>query len=549
MDSSKKPEGSPAPEAAASKATTPPAQPVKPKAKGYSNPALQAMGIPRLRIPSRNWSIFWGVVFGVSGLIIYDRRERKNRRQFWKDQVSQFSTIPMEANELPRRITVYMAPPPNDYIEITQKHFRQYIKPVLTSAAVDYTVVSESRQGEIRAKVAEEVRNKRRKMRGLSISAEDPSVNKNELEAQIEKANQRDTTGGVICVGRGAYKEYINGLQEGWLGPLEAPTEPEPEAKTIEAAVETITENSVPVESLDAATTLNAEQQLVSSPIPQATTTEKEQLKAAEFPNPDDDERRIMGYDEPEPNPEEGEGETSGEKKKDTKPPVTKPYILGMNRGVNAWSAELPAGADADLLAARPEDISDPIAILEHRHVLGIVNTPIRIKRFFSQRFISDILGRNTAAIVFNEFRPFRNGISAASGDDDIALKDFEVITDNSKTDGNSITSDVTPISASSSGIDAEENDADRLIIAETQDWPSRWKTKALENNSEWIWPFSVDNRLASKLRVYDFSRESDEKFKEAKKNYSRWKKEQKELEAAKLKELEVGPSAESREN
>lgn len=63
-------------------------------------------------------------------------------------------------------------------------------------------------------------------------------------------------------------------------------------------------------------------------------------------------------------------------------------------------SSELPAGADADLLAARPEDVSDPIAILEHRHVLGFLNTPIRVKRFFSRHFVSDQLGQETSAVV-----------------------------------------------------------------------------------------------------------------------------------------------------
>lgn len=192
-------------------------------------------------------------MIGISGLIVYDRRERKNRRQFWKDQVSSFATVPMGAMELPRRVTVYMAPPPNDYLEITQQHFRQYIKPVLTAAAVDYTVVSESRQGEIRAKVAENIRNKRRRMHNLPTSEEEEENAKDDLDKQIERGIERDNTGGVICIGRGAYKEYLNGLQEGWLGPLEAPVEPEPENllvnPTIEAA-ETLTENAMPVETL-----------------------------------------------------------------------------------------------------------------------------------------------------------------------------------------------------------------------------------------------------------------------------------------------------------
>ena len=31
------------------------------------------------------------------------------------------------------------------------------------------------------------------------------------------------SAGGIICVGRGAYKEYLSGVHEGLLGPLEKP--------------------------------------------------------------------------------------------------------------------------------------------------------------------------------------------------------------------------------------------------------------------------------------------------------------------------------------
>lgn len=482
MDSAKPAEPAPA---ATSGAVPPP-----PKPKGYTNPALQAMGIPRLRLPSRNWSIFWAVVGSVSGIIIYDRYERKARRQFWKDQVAQFATAPMDAMELPRKVTVYMTPPPNDYLDISQQHFRQYIKPVLTASAVDYVVRTESRQGEIRAMVAEEVRNKRRKTHGIPTSEADPNHNKDEIALQIERGITRDQTGGVICIGRGAYKEYINGLQEGWLGPLEAPVEPE----------EPVVLTDKTVETLDDATN---SQQVVSSPIPAAKTSEKEQEDAAAFPDQEADERDILGYDREEttetakpedaaPNPAD-EAKKAEEEAKDKRPPVAKPYILGMNRGPKVWGPEITT--DADLLAAKPEDVSEPIAILEHRHILGFLNMPIRIKRFFSRRELSDQMGESTAAVVFHVFRPFNNG---PQGEETEQLRD-----DNSES----------------------TSDADKLIVEEQNDWPSRWRQKAEDNNSEWIWPFGVDSRLAEKLRVYDVDAELKAKFEEAKKN--RGKKEE----------------------
>lgn len=475
----------------------------KPKPKGYTNPALQAMGIPRLRLPSRNWMIFWCVVGGISGLVVYDRRQRQARRQFWKDQVAPFSQTPIDAMELPRKVTVYMAPPPNDYLDVTQKHFRQYIKPILTSAAVDYHVVSETRQGEIRAKVAEEIRNKRRAKKGLPTSDADENKFKDEVDLQIERGITRDPTGGVICIGRGAFKEYINGLQEGWLGPLEPPKE------ILEAEKENKVKD-ISVESLDSATTTQptdtAPQQIVSSEIPQASTSSKEQEAASMFPDEQADERDVLGYSDEKKQAEEksadgseSTGETPGEEaeKKDKRPPVPKPYILGMNRGAKVWGSELPEGADADLLAATPEEVSDPIAVLEHRNLLGVTNFPIRIKRFFSRRELSDKLGKDTAVVVFNEYRPFRNGANENSEFMSETDHEFNNVDDPA----------------------ARTSDADALINEELKDWPSKFKQKAIDNNSEWMWPFSVDPRLASKLRIYSPSPALLQKFEEAKKS------------------------------
>lgn len=60
----------------------------KAKSKGFSHPALKAMGIPTLRVPSRNWLIFWAVTGTIAGWITYDRYERKQIREQWKQKVS-----------------------------------------------------------------------------------------------------------------------------------------------------------------------------------------------------------------------------------------------------------------------------------------------------------------------------------------------------------------------------------------------------------------------------------------------------------------------------
>lgn len=56
-------------------------KPQPPKKKGFSNPALRMMGIPRISLPSRNWLIFWSVLIGVGSSIAYDKYEQKQIRK------------------------------------------------------------------------------------------------------------------------------------------------------------------------------------------------------------------------------------------------------------------------------------------------------------------------------------------------------------------------------------------------------------------------------------------------------------------------------------
>ncbi|CDO53396.1 hypothetical protein DV495_001248 [Geotrichum candidum] len=467
------------------KAPEPPKTEVPPPRKpGYTNPALQAMGIPRLRIPSRNWLIFWGVVGGLSGMYWYDRSERQKRRQYWKDQVSHIAQAPLGALELPRKVTVYLAPPPSDYLDITLTHFRQYIKPILVAAAVDYEVKTESKQGEIRNLVAEEIRNKRRKSLGLPTSEADPETRKDVLDKQIEQNLNRDQTGGIIIIGRGAYKEYLNGVQEGWLGPLEDPN-PAPVAekaqekeisapadKTVESLDDITSSSAEPIvadtfvadnvatstESDAAAFDIAAEpttaepttaEPTATEPIPAETTPASSNDDPTAFPDRKEDEAEVLGF-EPDRTPQEEEEA----KKRAEKPPVPKPYIVGLDKGVSAWSNE--TATPNEFALASEEEVSQPIGVMTHRHILGFLNMPIRVYRFFTRRRLADELGRSTAAVIFAATRPFDKA-----------------------------------------------TDPSLLIEEEQEDWPSKWKQKCVEKNSEWMWEFGVDERVADKLRVY----------------------------------------------
>ncbi|CAI6738118.1 ANL_collapsed_G0029360.mRNA.1.CDS.1 [Saccharomyces cerevisiae] len=234
---------------------------------GYTNPALKALGIPALRLPSRNWMIFWSVLTVSIGGIAYDKYKQRQILSHATDLVKPLAEESMEVDKVPRKITVFIAPPPNDYLESSLKVWRRYVKPVLYYAGLDYELVQEDRQGIIRTNVANRIRELRKeilastdgqpvkepnqkvaKPSGSSTSKissllpfnkiiQDPAEEDDSFDPEIgkkfkenfdwrnvigifytmpkpkhiisEDALTKDPilSGGVICLGRGAYKE------------------------------------------------------------------------------------------------------------------------------------------------------------------------------------------------------------------------------------------------------------------------------------------------------------------------------------------------------
>lgn len=78
---------------------------------GYTNPALKALGIPALRLPSRNWMIFWSVLTVSIGGIAYDKYKQRQILSHATDLVKPLAEESMEVDKVPRKITVFIAPP------------------------------------------------------------------------------------------------------------------------------------------------------------------------------------------------------------------------------------------------------------------------------------------------------------------------------------------------------------------------------------------------------------------------------------------------------
>lgn len=340
--------------------------------QGWSHPTLQAVGINRIRLPSRNWTIFWVISGSVLGISWWDNRERRRIRQYWKDQVSPLAKVSMSALELPRKVQVYLAAPPNDFVDVTLKHFRRYVKPILTAAAIDYEVIDESRQGHIRTVVAERIRDLRRINEGKSPILPQPD----ELDREISARLHYDNTGGVICIGRGAYKEYISGLHEGWMGSLEEP-------KEIREAI--IKHEQEKVKEVATEVVLAAEA---------ANPVVEELAKAEALAEARDVKPNTIQADRHEVDSSAGKpGENNSEIPH--APELVTPCWLRPEQYSQAEPCDL-------FYTTRQQ----PVAAMPLPHLLGILNTPWRIWRVFNRRHLANEYGKMTAAVVFAHTRP-----------------------------------------------------------------------------------------------------------------------------------------------
>ena len=340
---------------------------------------VYVLGLPnfRFKLPSRNWLIFWGIIGSWSAAYAYDRREKKKIQQKWCLLVSHLAQDPLPCKELQRKITIVLSSPPADGLMSAREHFHEYVKPVLVASGLDWDVIEGRKEGDVRAGLAEKIRKLRKRREGIEIELEPGD----EDEAAIYEYRQKvgvypaEGVAGDIVIGRNTWKEYIRGVHEGWLGPLDMPPElreQKPEASTsTESAVATSNGSATPTNPP------SADETTQSSSEPSATFN-------------DDQAAEDKPVDKPEEKTEEKQ-EEKPEKKKRKQPP---PFI------------PTSAYASASAPSYMPSELG-PCAIVEFPHILGFFNTPIRMKRFLNRRYLADDIGREVAAAVFAVHRPF----------------------------------------------------------------------------------------------------------------------------------------------
>ena len=182
-----------------------------------------------MRLPSRNWTIFLTVTGSFFATLAYDRRQKKAVQKKWCDLVAHVAQEKLPVNQTARKITVFLSAPPGDGIKPSRDYFRQYIKPVLVAAAIEYDVIEGRREGEVRYGTAEQIRRLRRK-RGEKSDKEQVMDVEQAIDLVREKMliNEEPGVKGDLVLGRHTWKEYIRGIHEGWLGPLDEPAIPQP---------------------------------------------------------------------------------------------------------------------------------------------------------------------------------------------------------------------------------------------------------------------------------------------------------------------------------
>lgn len=416
------------------------------------NPALRALGIPRLRLPSRNWLIFWGVVGVFGGGALYDRYEQKAVRAAAMERVSQRLDETMAVNVVPRKVTVYCAPPPNDFLATLLWYWRHFVKPVLNAGGVDFELFTEERQGDIRAAVAERIRNSRRAQEEeVKTEGPVPLFQASEVIGVNYKVEVPEKTfegeGGVICIGRGAYKEYMRGLHEGMLGPLDPPESVENAESADAASIAPVAVNTdlsdTPKASLETASLETTSTETTST----ETTVEPPTVMVAESTDPEaatkDASIQHSSVDE-------------NKDAEDKLPPVAPLYILPSEYAGAPYAPELDPSRLVDshgrLLLA-----SQPVAVVPIPNIVGFLNTPVRMWRFYTRRYMAEKMCGVAESVVRGEVRPWR------------------------------------------------ASDVD-LAMSEQVDWPAKWVRLGEERKSEWTRPVVVDERVVEPLQVYEGS-------------------------------------------
>jgi len=271
---------------------------------------------------------------------------------------------------------------------------------------------------------------------------------------------EEEAIGGDIVVGRNTWKEYVRGLHEGWLGPLQEPKkisedppdkklmETEPQDRGSEAASNSSNNPFEGVQSDDKPRKVDDITDILAQ-------TEDDTMKSSQSSTSEEPKN--------EENKPENEEKKETEKKKRPQPP---PFI-----DTNSYSSALLPPSISNRL--------DPSIAVPLPVIFGFLNTPIRIYRFLHQRHLADEVGRRVAAAAF-----------AAHGD----YQQVERPVDDQQWSP--------PDTKSTPGLCWEQ---ELLLAEEEPGWHKSYRKKdpADERERVWLDPVVVDQRIGSRMAKF----------------------------------------------
>ena len=358
--------------------------------------------------------------------------------------MSHLADEPLPNDIMPRRITILLAAPPGDGLRPAREHFHEYIKPILVAGAIDWEVIEGRKDGDVRAGLAEKIRKLRRR-RGEKVPDGTETEKEQDLVRETrEKLGISDWDGvqGDLILGRHTWKEYIRGMHEGWLGPLQPPETAAASGLLPEAS------DDLQSDSIDAPAPETEPSPIPHSPSNDTPTSEQEAEKPPDKPS---------------------------------KPLRSPPYI-----SITSY----PATPTAPTI---PETFS-PSLPLQLPHLLGIKHTPTRLYRFLTRRRLADDTGAQVAAFVIaSRSRPYTFTSSYASA-----------IDPDTPSPNPATSSSEENVVAAGETWEQQGLLQDEEVGWHKSVWKEPQSTEGEDKERTWVGDIVVDPRIGGRMRVFE---------------------------------------------
>ena len=400
--------------------------------------------------------IFWGVLLSLTAAKTYDTRETKKAQQKWCDLVGHLAQEKLDVRQMPRKLTVFLSAAPGDGIGSSRQYFKDYVKPILVAASMDYEVIEGRKEGDVRYGTAEQIRRLRRK-KGEQGETEEEMDTAMAIDLMRERMMVEPEPGvkGDLVLGRHTWKEYIRGIHEGWLGPLDEPPKPVLEPSPIHPPTEPRTES------------------------PEATTS------------PEVVEQSLADQGKPLEEKKEEEKKEEEKKEEEKKKPYPPPAYLSIQEySLAPLSPHIPTTLEP----------SEPVHM---QHLLGFLKTPQRIYNWLNRRSLQDQIGRQTASIVLANYRPYQQNETFASPSQ---LDDTPPLA--TRAPENDLSSS-SPIQTSAT------HEQQSLLVEEEPYWhKSVRKPATTDDKKERVWMNDIvlDPRIAERMRRFELDPEQEER-------------------------------------